>query len=122
MNTILYELSNHPFQIAITKVDKKLDAGTFFLDFSRPLQKFKTLGLTRYLGVPVVHEGEQRGVFIVSVQRRDPNYGEIKKLWKNSTEAEKVRDRREAPTYEVDGLTVIKDFARHFPFDVQQKR
>jgi hypothetical protein len=122
MNTNLYELSNHPFQIAITKVDKRLDGGAFFLDFSRPLKNFKTFGFVRYLGVPVVHEGEHQGVFIVSVQRRDPNYSEIKKLWKNSTKTEQSRDNRDAPSYEVDGLTVIKDFAKHFPFDVQRRR
>jgi hypothetical protein len=111
----------HPFpnEIAITKVGTVVTGGAFFLDFSRPLQHVRWLGvLNRWLGftvgvfVPVVHQGEEVGSFTIGVERSDPNFADLHALWRLH-----YPSKRAAPTKVADGLRVIADFEKQFPED-----
>ena len=111
----------HPFpnQIAVTKVGAVVTGGAFFLDFSRPLRHVRWLGVVnRWLGftigvfVPVVHEGEQVGRFVIGVERSDPQFADLGALWRLH-----YPSKRSPPTKVVDGLKVIADFHEQFPED-----
>ena len=82
MTVLLYELSSHPGEVGISKIDPPVVGGAFFLDFSRPLQliNLQCFGISNkwvgnvtelavpvvhQLGVPVVHEGVRAGEFLV---------------------------------------------------------
>ena len=123
MNTVrLFELPNHPGRVALSKLDSFVVGGTFFLDFSRPLEKLKRLwlvglnrrfGLTIALVVPVIHETESDpGGYIVGVHRSDPAYDVVRDLWRT-----KYPSKSEPPTQPLQGLKIIADFARQFPDD-----
>ena len=76
MNTSIFKLAIHPNELAVCKSDSHIVGGTFFLDFSRPIVIYRKIGLIRSLGVPVVHEGEYQGGFVISVAKKDPNLAE----------------------------------------------
>lgn len=111
----------HPFpnEIAITKVGTVVTGGAFFLDFSRPLQHVRWLGvLNRWLGltvgvyVPVVHQGEEVGWFVIGVERSDPSFADLLTLWRSH-----YPSKRSPPTNVADGLEVIAAFHKQFPED-----
>lgn len=120
MATLLFQVSENPIDIAITKTEFVSD-GLYFLDFSRPLERFRWFGvLNRWFGftdtliVPVVHQGESNGVFIVGVHRSDPYFKNVIALWK-----EHYPSKRNSPETEADVLQRIADFATQFPSDSQ---
>lgn len=120
MATLLFQVSENPIDIAITKTEF-ISGGLYFLDFSRPLERFRWFGvLNRWFGftdtliVPVVHQGESNGVFVVGVHRSDPYFKNVIALWK-----EYYPSKRNSPEIEADVLERIADFARQFPSDSQ---
>jgi hypothetical protein len=115
----LITLHARPNEVAVTKVGGVVTDGAFFLDFSRPLEHIRWfgvrnrwLGLTVGLMVPVVHQGERSGGYVISVHRSDPYFADVRRLWK-----ERYPSKRTPPTMETDGLNIIADFARQFPED-----
>ena len=115
----LAKLDAYPNEIVATKVDSFVPGGSFFLDFSRPLQRVRWLGLhNRFIGVttglfvPVVHEGERTGGYVVSSSRGDPYFSDIQALW-----AARYPSKRAVPATEAGNLQIVGDFASQFPED-----
>jgi len=84
----------------------------YLLDFSRPLKKKRSrFGLAvEALFVPVIHQGEERGEFIIGCHADDLYFKDIQKFWKKyypSTKKHRLSD--------AGGLERIADFATHFP-------
>ena len=122
MPLLLLQLAAHPEEIAATKLDHCLPDGAFFLDFSRPLgrQRFcgvwnRWIGTTMALYVPVIHEGEAAGRSVIAVDRADPYFKELQRLWQQRHPL-----TRSAPQHVMDGLRVEADFAAQFPDDARQ--
>ena len=114
---LLLQLGAYPDEIAATQVQTCRDGGAFFLDFSRPLQRLRWLGVwntrvgyTMSLTVPVVHQGEHPGTRTIAVDRIDPYYRELQRLWQ--TRYPKVHP---APAMLVAQPQVDADFAAQFP-------
>jgi len=119
MATGFIELHPFPNEIAVTKVGAVVTDGAFFLDFSRPLHYVRWLGvLNRWLGiavslfVPVVHQGEEVGSFVVNVERSDPHFADLSALWRVH-----YPSKRRPPANVANGLKVIADFHKQFPED-----
>ncbi len=117
MTLQLFELPNYPNQIAASEIDSFIPGGTFFLDFSRPLEHYRWFGiLNRWIGfpiavfMPVVHEGEHNGGYVVGVHRSDPHFALIRSLWKKRSPS-----KRTPPSTVADGLKIVADFATQFP-------
>ncbi len=67
------------------------------------------------LYVPVIHEGEAAGRSVIAVDRVDPYFKELQRLWQ-----ERHPLTRSAPQHVIDGLRVEADFAAQFPDDARQ--
>ncbi len=122
MPLLLLQLAAHPEEIAATKLDHCLPDGAFFLDFSRPLgvQRFcgvwnRWIGTTMALHVPVVHQGEGAGCRMIAVERVDPYFKELRRLW----QATPSQGSAPAPSRLVDALRIEADFAAQFPDDAR---
>ena len=122
MPLLLLQLAAHPEEIAATKLDHCLPGGAFFLDFSRPLgrQRFcgvwnRWVGTTMALLVPVIHEGEAAGRHVIAVDRVDPYFKELQRLWQ-----QRHPSARPAPRRLVVSLRVDADFAAQFGDDARQ--
>jgi hypothetical protein len=121
MALTLIAFDNPPSRFAATKVGTAVPDGRFFLDFTRRLEAIRWFGFkNRYLGpavgllVPVVHEAERSGGYVIGVNVGDPYFRDIRKLWKTHYPSSPVVVHEEA-----DGLTIIADFATQFPEDCQ---
>lgn len=119
MPLLLLQLGAHPTEIAATRLDACVEGGAFFLDFSRPLGRLRWLGgwnrflgLTMSLLVPVVHQGESSGRRTIAVDRGDPYFAELQRLWK-----ERYPLVRPAPVSEVPASRIAEDFVTQFPDD-----
>jgi hypothetical protein len=100
-----------PGQIAVTQADGVVEDGIFFLDFSRPLEQVKgRFGIVSAVLVPVRHQSQGMGEFVIAVGRGDHYYKDITGYWKSHFPADLP-----APVGEFDGLKVVADFARQFP-------
>jgi hypothetical protein len=117
VSLLLLQLGAHPDEIAATKLEHCLPDGAFFLDFSRPLvrQRFcgvwnRWVGTTLALQVPVIHEGQSVGRHAIVVDRVDPYFKELQRLWQQRHPL-----TRRSPRRVVDGLRVEADFAAQFP-------
>lgn len=117
MSLTLYGFHEFPNDFAVTKIDAGLDDCSFLLDFSRPLQRSRWLGIvnrwvgpTISLGVPVVHHAEQEGSFVIYVGRSDPYFRDIQTLWKKHSGT-----KRRTVGASAGGLEIAADFGRHFP-------
>ena len=115
----LYGFHGRPHDIAATKQSFALEDCVFLLDFSRPLNRLRWLGkFNRWLGftagllVPVIHQTEQSGRYVINVSRGEPYFAEIPNLWK-----EHYGSKRTIVTLSIDELEIIVDFANHFPED-----
>jgi hypothetical protein len=118
---LLLQLAAHPGEIAATKLDACRPDGAFFLDFSRPLRRQRFcgvwnpwLGPTMALTVPVVHQGEVQGRHVVAVDRIDPYFRELVRLWQQRHPA-----ARRPPAWVADSQRVRADFAAQFPDDAR---
>jgi len=119
MATGLIELHPFPNEIAATKIGAVVAGGAFFLDFSRPLQPVRWFGVpNRWIGftvgvfVPVVHQGEEVGSFVIGVERSDPQFANLTALWRLH-----YPSKRSPPAKLADGLKVVADFHQQFPED-----
>ncbi len=117
----LIKLHDHPSEMAATKIGSVVADGAFFLDFSRPLERIRWMGMrNRWIGftvgllVPVIHQGELSGSLIIGVSPGDPYFPDLQALWKAQ-----YPSKRNPPALAVDGLKVIADFATQFPDDCQ---
>lgn len=120
MPTQLFQFETHPNDIAVTKTEF-VSGGMFFLDFSRPLERLRWFGVLNYwvgftaaLSVPVVHEGEHSGGYVIGIHRSDPYFKDVLTLWKA-----RYPSKRSNPEPEADGLKIVTDFAAQFPGDCQ---
>lgn len=119
MALLLLQLGAHPDEIAATQVGACRDGGAFFLDFGRPLRKLRwcgfwnpLAGLTMSLSVPVVHEADREGRHVIAVDRGDPYFAELQRLWK-----ERFPRQREAPPEQATPERIEADFRAQFPDD-----
>lgn len=116
----LFEHPDHPNRVALSETGMFASDSIFFLDFSRPLEyrycygiknPWLGLGFPFSLLVPIVHQGQnEEGGFIVPVFRGEPEFAEIRRLWRLY-----YAEKRITPTTPVDGLRIIGDFATQFP-------
>ena len=93
--------------------------GTFFLDFSRPLKRIRWFvvrnewfGVTVGLLVPIVHERERTGGYVIGVSLSDPYFTDLQALWKAN-----FPSQRKHPGKKADNLRIVADFAAQFPED-----
>lgn len=119
MTLQLFGFHERPHDFAATKADLPLEECVFLLDFSRPLKRLRWLGIanewlgiTTGLFVPVMHQSEQSGGFVISVRRGDPYFVDIQRLWKEHRGLQ-----RTLVVSPIDGLELVADFGRHFPED-----
>jgi hypothetical protein len=122
MPLLLLQLAAHPDEIAATKLGHCLPDGAFFLDFSRPLvrQRFcgvwnRRVGTTMALYVPVIHQGEAAGRHEIAVERVDPYFKELQRLWQ-----ERHPSARNAPQHAAGSQRIEADFAAQFADDARQ--
>jgi hypothetical protein len=115
----LIKLHAHPSEMAVTKVGSVVADGAFFLDFSRPLERIRWFGIRNHwvgftvgLFVPVVHQGEQGGGYVIGVGPSDPYFADLQALWKVH-----YPSKRTPPATATDGLKIVADFAAQFPDD-----
>ena len=115
----LFSLDEFPDRIAVSKLEQYIEGGVFFLDFSRKLKIIREFfGLTLPIGVaiglfvPVMHQGESDGGYIISVHNSDPAFKVVRQLWKQHYPGPKA-----TPSKTADGLKIIADFATQFPED-----
>lgn len=123
MPLLLLQLGAHPDEIAATKRDACVEGGAFFLDFSRPLGRLRWLGVwNRWVGVtmslviPVVHQGEDTGSRTIVVDRGDPYFAELQRLWKERFPRQRAPSSPGTPARQV-----AADFATQFPDDTAQR-
>jgi hypothetical protein len=124
MPLLLLQLGAHPDEIAATKRGDCVEGGAFFLDFSRPLGRLRWLGawnrwvgVTMSLVVPVVHQREDTGRRTIAVDRGDPYFAELQRLWK-----ERFPRRRVASSPSVPAEQAEADFAAQFPDDAAHRQ
>ena len=82
----------------------------FLLDFSRPLQKRRRFGFLVGLLVPVIHQTQEVGAFVIGCTAGDPYFKDIQKFWKKYYPASKNHRLSD-----VGGLEIVADFGTHFP-------
>jgi len=116
---LLLQLAAHPGEIAAAKLDHSLPERPFFLDFSRPLlrQRFcglwnRWIGMTLALQVPIIHEGESAAQHVITVDRIDPYFKELQRLWQERHPAARPAMRRHVGKQRIEA-----DFAAQFPDD-----
>ena len=109
----------HPHAFAVTKADVTLDECVFLLDFSRPIERLRWLGIrNKWIGVttgllvPVVHQGEQHGGYVFGLHTGEPHFKDMQALWREHRGA--PRSMRSEP---VEPIQLIADFANHFSED-----
>jgi hypothetical protein len=119
MALTLYGIFDRPHDIVATKTGAPLEDCVFLLDFTRPLVRIRWLGVTNqwvgptvHLLVPVVHEGEEKGGYVIGVHRGQSYFKEIPRLWREHSGT--TRTIKSDP---VEGSDIIADFGRHFPED-----
>ena len=117
----LFGFHDRPHDFAVTKAGVPLEDCVFLLDFTRPLEKLRWLGVrNKYVGftvglfVPVVHQAEQSGGYVISVHRSESYFVDIAGLWKKH-----YGSKRTLLASSAGELEIIADFARHFPEDCQ---
>ena len=113
----IFGFHTHPSAFAVTKADVTLEHCVFLLDFSRPLERLrwlgvhnKWIGITVGLGVPIVHKGEETGGYVFALSRGEPYFSDIQVLWRKHRGSPRTMM---APP--IEPLQVVADFGRHFP-------
>ncbi len=119
MALTLYAFHDRPHDFAATKSGASLEDCVFLLDFTRPLERTRWFGIAnRWLGItvsfliPVVHKGQGKGEYVISLHRDQPYFEDIQNLWRQH-----YRTTRTTKSEAVDDLVVIADFGGHFPED-----
>ena len=121
MSLTIYSFHDHPHEFAVTKINAPLEQCVFLLDFTRPLKKWRQLfgrktriGITVALIVPIIHQGEKEGGFLIGVDKSDPYFADLLKLWN------KHYGTKRSLASSVEPLEIIADFAIHFPENYAQ--
>ena len=117
-NTVqLFEFDDYPGRIAISRVQPPVSGSAFFLDFTRKIEKHRWFGMNnrwigriRTLTVPVIHECESEGGFVIAVHRDEPMFEELLSIWKSRFPSTKIE-----PRVHVSKLEIIADWGLHFP-------
>lgn len=119
MPLTLFGFLDRPHDVGVSKTCDAPGECVFLLDFSRPVEKIRWLGIrnrvfgpTVTLLVPVVHVGEKAGAFVFGVSRGEPYFEDIPNLWRKHQSCPRV-----PPGEALDGLQIVADFGRHFPED-----
>jgi hypothetical protein len=80
--------ARQPQRIAVSRSAAFVAGGICFLDFSRPIRIHRRFGrINRHVGlvvsliVPVIHQGEELGDYVISVDRSDPCFEDLCALW-----------------------------------------
>ena len=122
MALLLLQLGAHPAEIAATRRESCVEDGAFFLDFSRPLERLRwlgawnrKLGFTMSLIVPVIHQAEAAGLRCIAVDRGDPYFAELQRLWR-----QRFPTARPAPVSVASTAQIAAGFAAQFPHDAAQ--
>lgn len=117
MALTIYAFHDYPTAFAVTKVDAPIEECPFFLDFSRPLKKYRWFGVRNNwlgfivaVGVPIIHIGQERGEYEMGIHRGDPYFKNILALWKQH-----FPTKKSSPKEAADGIDIISAFGRHFP-------
>lgn len=118
----LFQVFERPSIVLVSKLDVPMWECRFVLDFQRPLQRLRWLGirnarmgLTIAYGVPVLHLSETNGQLIATVCRRSPWFRVVTLLWR-------IYGGR-SPGHKVlkaSASEVGNDFSRHFAEDAQR--
>jgi hypothetical protein len=115
----LFGFPDRPHDIGVSKTCDDPAECVFLLDFSRPVERIRWLGIrNRVFGataaflIPVVHVGEKAGGFVFGVNRGEPYFEDIPNLWRQHQAFPRV-----PPGEALDGLKIVADFGRHFPGD-----
>ena len=115
----LFGFRDRPHDFAATKAALPLDECAFLLDFTRPLERVRWLGVVNgwigpvvALNVPVVHESEETGTYLIHVRRGEPYFADLPALWQKH-----AGTRRTIKAEPIGGIALVADFARHFPAD-----
>lgn len=84
MTPRLFRIDKYPRRVAICAAGSYVVGGAFFLDFSRPLILRRYLGVGHVAGifVPVIHEGEREGTYLVDVGRDNAYFEDVQELWR----------------------------------------
>jgi hypothetical protein len=119
MALTVYGFRDRPHDFAVTKVGADLGDCAFVLDFNRTLQRIRWFGSTnRWLGptvgllVPVIHQGQEYGEFVIGLHRGEPYFLDIPAMWRKHRGT-----RRSICAEAADGIEIVVDFGRHFPED-----
>lgn len=117
MALLLLEVSQHPGEIAATKVGACTKGRSFLLDFSRPLRTERWLGVWNFrvgypvaLHVPVVHEREAAGTRFIAIERGDAYFAELQRLWRS-----RYPKAERQPAEIAEAAVIARDFELHFP-------
>ena len=115
----LFSLDEFPDRVAVSKSEQYVEGGVFFLDFSRSLEVIRVLfgrklpfGVATGLLVPVVHQGEIDGGYVISVHNSDPAFKVVRQLWKRHYPMPPA-----TPSETADALKIVADFATQFSED-----
>jgi hypothetical protein len=114
--------TSHPDRIAVSKSGMFIEGGRFFLDFCRPIQVHRRfgrvhdhVGLVVALLVPVIHENEEYGTHAIAVDRSDPRFEDLCKLWEAYYPA--CRAEEAFASAKADAWSRSLHFAAQFPYD-----
>ncbi len=80
----LFKIDKYPRRVAICVAESYVVGGAFFLDFSRPLILRRYLGVGPVAGifVPVIHEGEREGSYLVDMGCDNAYFDDVQELWR----------------------------------------
>jgi hypothetical protein len=117
--------TSHADRIAVSKSGIFIEGGCFFLDFCRPIQVHRRFGRVRdHVGlvvallVPVIHENAEFGTHAIAVDRSDPRFEDLCKLWDAYYPACPACPAEEAPaSAKSDTWSRSLHFAAQFPYD-----
>lgn len=119
MSFQIFRHSGRADEYAASKTGASIAGSRFLLDFSRPLEirrwPHSRIGFAIGLLVPVIHETDDEGGYVVSLHRSEPYFHDIRVLWNRWYPSE-----RRAPIGEKNGIKIIGDFANTFPEDCRR--
>ncbi len=119
MSLQLVAFEDQPGRVAVTKIGTTVPDGRFFLDFTRKLDVIRWLGVrNRFVGpavallVPVVHEAQASGGYVIGIDQSQPYFRDVRRLWKAH-----YPSKPQSISLGMEELKVIADFAAQFPED-----
>ena len=117
MGLTIYGFHNDSKLFAVTKIGEPIESCPFFLDFSRPIERTRWFGVRNkwigpvvFIGVPIIHQSEQDGGFVILLTRSEPYFFDVISLWKMHFGSPRLATKGSS-----DSLQVAADFGMHFP-------